>query len=230
MSNKTFIFTIKEDGLYSGFIDDYFSGEDVTYFPEIHIQEVFEDGDKCKRLLNGRHFRNLLHKPDLKKIFGWSELYSTSEDDGESYDIFFENFLEDDSEIGHTIAAHCPELIDKCLDAMNLQYCTVGYGSWALVTFPKEWKNKQILEDIWEGNNFYFVDCKEFISGQLEDYDSCGCLYVQEFNDDFINETKDLFGIDDSDTIYIEKTDAVRYNEFKKYKIKELVPDSFKLE
>ena len=230
MSDKTFIFTIWNDELYEDFAVDYFSGEEVTYFSETHIKEVFEDGDKLNLLLNGRHFRNLLHKPDLKKIFDWSELYSTSEDDGEAYDIFFENFLEDDFEIGHTIATYCPELIDKCLDAMNLQYCTVGYNPWALVTFPKEWKDKQILEDIWDGSNFYFVDCKEFVNGQLEDYDSCGCLHAPELTDEFIDETKSLFGITDNDTVYIEKTDAIRYNKFRNYKVKELVPDSFKLE
>ena len=229
MSNKTYIFTIKNDNLYPDFADDYFSSEEVTYFPEILIEEIFEDNKSLKLLLNGRHFRNLLHKPDLKKLFDYSR-YANSDDDEYSSNIAFENFLDDNLEIGTMIALHHQDLIGKCLDAMNLQYCTVGYSPWATVTFPKGWKNKQLLEDVWEGNRFYFVDCKEFINGQLEDYDSCGCLYTPELNDGFINVVKSLFGLDKNDTIYIEQTDAVRYNEFKKYKIKELVPDSFKLE
>lgn len=229
MPNKTYIFTIKKDNLYPDFADDYFSSEEVTYFPEILIEEIFENDKYLKLLLNGRQFQNLLHKPDLKKLFNYSR-YADSDDDEYATNIAFENFLEDNLEIGTMIALHHQELISKCLDAMNLQYCPVGYSPWATVTFPKGWKNKQILEDVWEGNRFYFVDCKDFVNGQLEDYDSCGCLYTPELNDGFINVVKSLFGLDKNDTIYIEKTDAVRYNEFKKYKIKELVPDSFKLE
>lgn len=229
MSNKTFIFTIQKDDLYPGFVDDYFAGEEVTYFPETLIEEIFEDNKDLKLFLNGRHFQNLLHKPDLKKLFDYSR-YADSDDDEYASNIAFENFLEDDLEIGTMIALHRQELIGKCLDAMNLQYSSVGYNSWATVVFPKVITNKRLLEDVWEGERFYFVDCKEFVNGELEDYDSCGCLYTPELNDSFIDLTKNLFGIDKNDTVYIEKTDTVRYNDFKNYKVKELVPDSFKLE
>lgn len=198
--------------------------ERIHYYYETSITQLLRDEHFLKEICNSRPLREVLSEYTCK------HLYEDSDEKVEG--CSFEDFRNDDDYLSWELSKHEDEA-DQFLADLGLTYTTVGYSPWATVVFPTEMiKNKDYIEDVWNGNNFYDVSCQELKSdGTLGEEDSvCGC-YTTNLDDKFIEETiSGYFGLDDHAKVYIEDTPEIKYNDFRKYQIKSLVPETYGLE
>lgn len=198
--------------------------ERIHYYYETSITQLLRDEHFLKEICNSRPLREVLSEYTCK------HLYEDSDEKVEG--CSFEDFCNDDDYLSWELSKHEDEA-DQFLADLGLTYTTVGYSPWATVVFPTEMiKNKDYIEDVWDGNNFYDVSCQELKSdGTLGEKDSvCGC-YTTNLDDKFIEEVIfDNFGLNEHAKIYIEDTPEIQYADFKKYEIKSLVPETYGLE
>lgn len=198
--------------------------ERIHYYYETSITQLLRDEHFLKEICNSRPLREVLSEYTCK------HLYEDSDEKVEG--CSFEDFCNDDDYLSWELSKHEDEA-DQFLADLGLTYTTVGYSPWATVVFPTEMiKNKDYIEDVWNGNNFYDVSCQELKpDGTLAEVDSIGGCYTPDLDDTFVEELiDDYFDISNNAKVYIEDTPEIKYNDFRKYQIKSLVPETYGLE
>lgn len=211
-----------------------FDFEEFAFGDEDAARIHYYEGTSMKQLLRDEHFlKEICNSRPLREVLSEHTCRLLYEDSDEKVEgCSFEDFCADDDYLSWELSKHEDEA-DQFLADLGLTYTTVGYSPWATVVFPTEMiKNKDYIEDVWQGNNFYDVTYKELKpDGTLDNEDSvCGC-YTTDLDDTFVDEIIDgYFPFTKYAKIYIEDTPEIEYNNFHKYQIKSLVPETYGLE
>ena len=181
-----YLISIRDSDLtqYADFKEYAFGDEDserVYYYDETSIKQLLRDEHFLKEICNSRSLREVLSEHTRRL------LYEDSDEKVEG--CSFEAFCDDDDYLSWELSKHEDEA-DQFLADLGLTYATVGYSPWATVVFPTEMiKSKDYIEDVWEGNNFYDVTCKELKpDGTIDNEDSVCGYYTTILDDKFIEE------------------------------------------